>query len=66
LAINDIVALAAVVIAISTNVVLYVHLSSTMNTRFDLIERRFETMLGKLVEIDNRLTRVEERMGIRP
>jgi hypothetical protein len=66
LAINDIVALAAVVIAISTNVVLYVHLSSTMNTRFDSLERRSDVMLGKVVEIDNRLTRVEERMGIRP
>jgi hypothetical protein len=73
LKINDIVALASVVIAISTNVVLYVHLSSTVNARFDSferrfdsLERRFEVMLGKLVEIDNRLTRVEERMGIRP
>jgi hypothetical protein len=66
LPVNDIVALASVVIAISTNVVLYIHLSSTMNTRFDSIERRFDVMLGKVIEIDNRLTRVEERMGIRP
>jgi hypothetical protein len=66
LAVNDIVALASVVIAIGTNVVLYVHLSSTMNTRFDSIERRFDVMLGKVIGIDNRLTRVEERMGIRP
>jgi hypothetical protein len=64
--INEIVALASVVISIGTNVALYIHLSSIMNTRFDLIERRFEVMLGKVIEIDNRLTRVEERMGIRP
>jgi hypothetical protein len=63
---NEIMALASVVISIGTNVALYIHLSSIMNTRFDLIERRFEVMLGKVIEIDNRLTRVEERMGIRP
>ena len=64
--INDIVALAAVVISIGTNVALYNHLSSTMNGRFDLVDRRFDTLIGKVVEVDNRLTRVEERMGIRP
>jgi hypothetical protein len=73
LPVNDIVALASVVIAISTNIVLYIHLSSTMTgrfdsfeRRFDSLERRFDVMLGKVIEIDNRLTRVEERMGIRP
>jgi hypothetical protein len=64
--INDIVALAAVVISIGTNVALYIHLSSTMNGRFDLADRRSDVVLGKVIEIDNRLTRVEERMGIRP
>jgi hypothetical protein len=58
--------LAASLIAIGTNVGLYVHLGGTMNARFDSVDRRFETLLGKVIEIDNRLTRVEERMGIRP
>ena len=37
-----------------------------MNTRFERIDARFDTLMGKVIEIDNRLTRVEERMGIRP
>ena len=61
---NDIVALAAVVISIGTNVALYIHLSSTMNARFDSVDRRLEALTGKVVEIDNRLTRLEVRMGI--
>jgi len=64
--ISEIVALASVVISIGTNVALYIHLSSTMNSRFDSMERRFDVVLGKVVAIDNRRTRVEERMGIRP
>jgi hypothetical protein len=76
LAINEIIALAslaAALIAIGTNVGSYIHLCSTMNSRFDSVDRKFEsverrvdTLLGKVIEIDNRLTRVEERMGIRP
>jgi prefoldin subunit 5 len=70
LTINEIVALASVIVSIGTNVALYTHLSTTlnatMNSRFESLERRFDMMLGKMVEIDNRLTRVEERMGIRP
>jgi hypothetical protein len=69
--------LAAALIGIGTNVGLYILLSSTVNSRFDSferktdarfdsIERRFDVMLSKVIEIDNRLTRVEERMGIRP
>lgn len=65
--------LAAALIGIGMNVGLYIHLGSTMNSRFDAVdrkfesvERRFDVLLGKVVEVDNRLTRVEERMGIRP
>ena len=60
-------------VSIGTNIGLYIHLSSVMNSRFDAVDRRFESverrfdvMLGKVIEIDNRLTRVGERMGIRP
>jgi len=68
--INDIVALASVVIAIATNVGLYIHLSSTMNSRFDSmdrkvstgfdsVERRLELVQGSLHEMDIRLTKLE-------
>lgn len=34
-------------------------LESTMNARFTSLEARFETLTGKVIEIDNRLTRLE-------
>jgi hypothetical protein len=34
-------------------------LETTMNGRFTSLESRFDTLVGKVVEIDNRLTRVE-------
>lgn len=46
-------------VGILANTGLFIQLNSTMNTRFD-------TLMGKVIDIDNRLTRVEERMGIRP
>jgi len=60
-------------VGILANTGLFIHLNSTMNTRFAALESRFERidgrfdlLMGKVVDIDNRLTRVEERMGIRP
>lgn len=35
---------------------------TSMNARFASLETRFETLTGKVVDIDNRLTRVEERL----
>ena len=37
-------------------------LESNMNARFTSLETRFDTLTGKVVDIDNRLTRVEERL----
>jgi hypothetical protein len=37
-------------------------LESGMNARFTSLESRFDTLTGKVIEIDNRLTRVEERL----
>lgn len=37
-------------------------LESNMNARFTSIETRFDTLTDKVVDIDNRLTRVEERL----
>jgi len=56
----EIIALASVVISIGTNISLYLHLSSVMNTRFDSVERRLEVMQGALHELDVRLTRMEK------
>jgi hypothetical protein len=63
---NEMVAFASVVISIGTNVALYVHLSSTMNSRFDAtdrkfdsVERRLELIQGDLHNMDIRLTKLE-------
>jgi hypothetical protein len=56
----EIIALASVVISIGTNISLYIHLSSIVNTRFDSIERRLELMQGALHDMDVRLTRMEK------
>jgi hypothetical protein len=37
-------------------------LESSFNARFASLETRFETLTGKVIEIDNRLTRLEERI----
>lgn len=37
-------------------------LEMAMNSRFSRLETRFETLIGKVIEIDTRLTRVEERL----
>jgi hypothetical protein len=34
-------------------------LESSVNARFTSLEARFDTLTGKVIEIDNRLTRVE-------
>jgi hypothetical protein len=37
-------------------------LETAMNSRFISLETRFETLIGKVIEVDTRLTRVEERL----
>ena len=62
---SEIVALSSVVISIGTNVALYVHLSSTMNTRFDAFERRidarFEKMHARFDSVERRLEMISGR-----
>ena len=53
------------VLSIGVNVALYIHLSSTMSTRFAAVDTRLELMMAKIVEIDNRVIRLEERFGIK-
>jgi len=64
---NEIVALAPVVLSIGTNIGLYIHLSSTMNTRFDSVDRKFESIERRLEliqgdthQMDIRLTKLEK------
>jgi hypothetical protein len=52
-------------VGILANTALFIHLNSTMNARFERVDARFDTLMGKVVEIDNRLTRVEDRLGIK-
>jgi hypothetical protein len=63
-------------VGILANTGLFIHMSGTMNTRFagleskmesrfERVDARFDTLMGKVVEIDNRLTRVEDRMGMK-
>jgi hypothetical protein len=69
---SEIIALAAVMLSVGTNVGLYIHLSDVMNKRFDSnearsdgrfdsIERRLEMMQGDLHNLDMRLTKLEPR-----
>jgi hypothetical protein len=37
-------------------------LETTVNSRFGSLETRFGTLIGKVIEVDTRLTRVEERL----
>lgn len=37
-------------------------LETSVNARFASLDARFETLIGKVIEIDSRLTRVEERL----
>ncbi len=53
------------ILSIGTNVALYIHLNSTVTTRFASTDARLDMVLSKVVDVDNRLTRVEERMGIK-
>ena len=53
-------------VGILANTGLFIHLSSTMNARFERIDARFDMLMSKVVELDNRVVRVEERLGIKP
>jgi hypothetical protein len=56
---NEIVALASVVLSIGTNIGLYIHLSSAMNTRFDSVDRRFDSVDRKFESIERRLELIQ-------
>lgn len=59
--ISEIVAIGAVVLSVGTNIALYVHLSSVVNSRFEGTDRRLEMILGSTHDMDIRLTKIEMR-----
>ncbi len=57
----------AVLIGILTNVIQW----NAMNARFNSLEARFngldikfDTLTGKVIDVDNRVTRIEAKLGI--
>ena len=48
----------AVLVGILRNAVLY----NSLNSRMTSMEVKFDLIMGKLAELDNRLTRLEERL----
>ena len=40
-------------------------LETAMNARLSALENRFEMLIGKVIEMDNRLSRVEDRLDRR-
>ncbi len=35
-----------------------------MDTRFNRLDDKFDTLTGKVIDVDNRLTRIEAKLGI--
>jgi hypothetical protein len=60
--ISEIIALASVILSIGTNIGLYIHLSSTMNSRFDSVDRKFESIERRLELIQGDTHHMDIRM----
>lgn len=39
-------------------------LETRMDNRFNNLEVRFDTLTGKVIDLDNRVTRIEAKLGI--
>ncbi len=46
-------------LSIGVNIALYLHLSSTMNTRFDGVDRKFDAVDRKFESIERRLEMIQ-------
>jgi hypothetical protein len=53
-------------VGILANTGLFLHVSGRVDRLAERMDARFDMLMGKVVVVDNRLTRVEERMSIRP
>jgi len=56
---------AMALLGIAVNTALYIHLSTTMNTRFAALETRMDMMLAKVIDIATRVIRIEDRFGMK-
>ena len=52
-------------VGILANTGLFLHVSAGVDRLAERMDGRFDVLLSKVVEIDNRLTRVEERLDRR-
>jgi len=52
-------------VGILTNTGLFLHVSGRVDRLAERMDARFDMLMGKVIDVDIRLTRVEERMGIR-
>ena len=66
--ISEIVALAAVVLSVGTNMALYIHLSAIMNARFDSListmDNRFNSVDARFNSVDARFDSIERRLEL--
>ncbi len=63
--VSEIAALTAVILSVGTNVALYVHLSSVMNSRFDAMEKRVDSRFDAFEKrVDTRFDSVERRLEL--
>jgi hypothetical protein len=55
----------SVAVAITALILSY-RLFNSLERRIDRIEDKLDLLTGKVAEVDNRLTRVEDKLGISP
>jgi ABC-type polysaccharide/polyol phosphate export permease len=53
----------AIIVPMLFNGALIALVNSNLNARFSSLETRFELLTGKVMELSDRLARVEERLG---
>jgi hypothetical protein len=57
----------AVLVGILTNVVQWNAVNARFNSidaRFNSLDVKFDTLTGKVIDVDNRVTRIEAKLGI--
>jgi hypothetical protein len=57
----------AVLLGILTNVIRWNAMNARFNSlegRFNSLDVKFDTLTGKVIDVDNRVTRIEAKLGI--
>jgi hypothetical protein len=52
-------------IGILGNTTLFIHCGTRLDKLSERFDTKFDLLMGKVVEIDNRLVRLEERLGVK-